>query len=142
MAVAGQLGSRESGSRERSRKVGERRTQATLCGKRQGRSFESPIRANGLCPDFEQQRNDPDFPFQIVAFDMEPGDAVIFHPHTRHFSRGNNSSDIERIGLAVRVFGDDVRWYPAPYKAPIPGVSNMPEGQAPDGELFPVIWRR
>lgn len=101
-----------------------------------------PDQANGLCPDFEKQRNDPDFPFRIVAFDMEPGDAVIFHPHTPHFSRGNDSPDQARIGLAVRVFGDDVRWYPAAYKAPIPGVGEMPEGKAPDGELFPVIWRR
>ncbi len=98
--------------------------------------------ANGVCPDFEKLRADPQFAFRVVSFDMEPGDAVVFHPHTPHFSKGNASSDVSRIGLAVRVFGDDVRWYPGPYKAPIPGVTNMPEGEAPDGELFPVIWQR
>ncbi len=101
-----------------------------------------PDQANGLCPDFEKLRADPQFAFRIVAFDMEPGDAVVFHPHTPHFSKGNASSDVPRIGLAVRVFGDDVRWYPAPYKAPIPGLAHLPEGEAPDGDLFPVIWQR
>jgi ectoine hydroxylase-related dioxygenase (phytanoyl-CoA dioxygenase family) len=101
-----------------------------------------PDQANGLCPDFEQLRNDPQFPFRIVAFDMEPGDAVVFHPHTPHFSKGNDSESVPRIGLAVRVFGDDVRWYPAAYKAAIPGVPHLPEGAAPDGEFFPVIWQR
>jgi hypothetical protein len=67
---------------------------------------------------------------------------VVFHPHTPHFSKGNASSDVARIGLAVRVFGDDVRWYPAPYKAPIPGVTSMPDGEPPDGDYFPIIWQR
>lgn len=101
-----------------------------------------PDQAGGLCPDFEQHRHDPSFPFRFVAFDMEPGDAVIFHPHTPHFSKGNHSDSLPRIGLAVRVFGDDVRWHNPGYKAFIPGVETMPEGEPIDGELFPVIWRR
>jgi ectoine hydroxylase-related dioxygenase (phytanoyl-CoA dioxygenase family) len=101
-----------------------------------------PDQANGVCPDFEQLRNDPQFPFRIVAFDMEPGDAVIFHPHTPHFSKGNHSESLARVGLAVRLFGDDVRWYNAAFKAAIPGVPELPEGQPPDGDYFPVIWRR
>jgi hypothetical protein len=42
----------------------------------------------------------------------------------------------------MRVFGDDVRWWTPPYKATIPGVEHMPEGLAPEGDLFPVLWRR
>lgn len=101
-----------------------------------------PDQANGLCPDFEKERGNPAFPFRFVSFDMQPGDAVVFHPHTPHFSKGNDSASLARIGLAVRLFGDDVRWYNPGYKAPIPDVTEMPEGQAPEGELFPVIWRR
>lgn len=102
----------------------------------------APDQADGLCPDFEKERNNPDFPFRFVSFDMEPGDAVVFHPSTPHFSKGNCSRSMPRTGLAVRVFGDDVRWYPAPYKAAIPGVDTLPEGEAPSGEFFPVIWQR
>jgi ectoine hydroxylase-related dioxygenase (phytanoyl-CoA dioxygenase family) len=101
-----------------------------------------PDQANGLCPDFEKARDNPEFPFRFVSFDMQPGDAVVFHPHTPHFSKGNDSESLARIGLAVRLFGDDVRWYNPGYKAPIPGVTEMPEGERPEGELFPVIWRR
>ena len=98
--------------------------------------------ANGPCPNFEAERHNADFPYRFVSFDMEPGDAVVFPPHTPHFSKGNDSSTLARIGLAVRLFGDDVRWYRRDYKAPIPGVTEMPEGQPVDGEFFPVLWRR
>lgn len=101
-----------------------------------------PDQAGGLCPNFEEERGNPDFPFRFVTFDMAPGDAVIFHPHTPHFSKGNDSPDMARTGLAVRLFGDDVRWKNAPYKAGIPGIEVMPEGEQPDSDLLPVIWRR
>jgi ectoine hydroxylase-related dioxygenase (phytanoyl-CoA dioxygenase family) len=98
--------------------------------------------ADGVCPDFEAERDNPDFPFRFVTFDMEPGDAVIFHPLTPHFSKGNMSETEARVGLAVRVFGDDVRWWNPPYKAGIPGLEPQPDGLAPEGDLFPVLWRR
>lgn len=101
-----------------------------------------PDQASGLCPNFEERRDDPQFPFRFVGFDMEPGDAVVFHPHTPHFSKGNDSPTLARIGLAVRLFGDDVRWYNPGYKAYIPDVTEMPEGEPVDGEYFPVLWRR
>ncbi len=108
-----------------------------------GRRFGfRPDQADGLCPNFETERGNPDFPFRFVSFDMEPGDAVVFHPHTPHFSKGNDSATLARIGLAVRLFGDDVRWHNPGYKAPIPGVTHMPEGELVEGEQFPVLWRR
>lgn len=100
-----------------------------------------PDQGDGVCPDFEAERNNPNFPFRYVTFDMEPGDCVIFHPHTPHFSKGNNSNSA-RMGLAVRMFGDDVVWYTPSYKTTIPGVQHLPEGEHPDGPFFPVIWTR
>jgi ectoine hydroxylase-related dioxygenase (phytanoyl-CoA dioxygenase family) len=102
----------------------------------------TPDQESGLCPDFEAERNNPDFPFRYVSFDMEPGDCVVFHPHTPHFSKGNNSPDLSRRGLALRLFGDDVVWSNAPFKAAIPGVEVLPEGEHPEGPAFPVLWSR
>ena len=102
----------------------------------------APDQGAGLCPNFEEERNNPDFPFEFVGFDMQPGDAVIFHPMTPHFSKGNFSETLPRSGLAVRVFGNDVTWWNTPYKAPIPDVTDLPEGKAPEGEYFPVIWEK
>ena len=73
---------------------------------------------------------------------MEPGDCVVFHPHTPHFSRGNMSATLARAGLALRLFGDDVVWSNAPFKATIPGVDVLPEGERPEGPAFPVLWSR
>ena len=101
-----------------------------------------PDQANGVCPDFEAERNNQNFPFRFVTFDMEPGDCVIFHPHTPHFSKGNSSRTVARKGLAIRMFGDDVVWHAPSYKAKIPGMDVLPEGQHPDGPLLPVIWTR
>jgi ectoine hydroxylase-related dioxygenase (phytanoyl-CoA dioxygenase family) len=104
----------------------------------------APDQADGLCPNFEEQRDNSDFAFRFVSFDMEPGDAVIFHPHTPHFSRGNASATLPRTGLAVRLFGDDVRWKNAPYKAPILGVEPGADGQPVVGteDTLPILWRR
>lgn len=112
------------------------------CVKNNLRFGFAPDQASGLCPDFENERDNPKFPFRFVSFDMEPGDAVVFHPATPHYSKGNYSTATPRTGLAVRVFGDDVRWYPASYKASIPGVDLLEEGKAPAGEYFPLIWQR
>jgi len=98
--------------------------------------------ADGTCPNFELERLNPQFPFRIIAFDMDPGDCVVFHPFTPHFSTGNTSKTQARVGLAVRLFGDDVRWWNQPYKAKIPGLERIPGSGSPEGELFPVLWER
>ena len=94
--------------------------------------------AGGLCPNFESRRDDPNTRF--VTWDLEPGDALLFHPSTPHFSKGNDSASQHRTGIALRLFGDDVRWNPLDYKARIPGVDRLTPGERPSGEFFPVLW--
>lgn len=91
------------------------------------------------CPDFESRRNDPNLRF--VTWDLEPGDAVLFHPLIPHFSKGNMSTDRPRAGLATRWFGDDIVWSDAKDRSGIPGVTQMLPGEKPSGDLFPVIWK-
>lgn len=90
------------------------------------------------CPDFEPRRNDPNLRF--VTWDLAPGDAVLFHPLIPHFSKGNTSTSRPRAGLATRWFGDDIVWSAATDRSGIPGVTQMPPGEKPACELFPVIW--
>lgn len=90
-------------------------------------------------PDGEALRADPNNRF--LQWDMEPGDMLIVHPWTLHYSHGNSADDW-RIAVSVRVFGDDIRWKPRPDCLNIAGVSfdEMIEGQVPGGPLFPLVW--
>ena len=90
-------------------------------------------------PDGDKLRADPDNRF--LKWEMSPGDLLIVHPWTLHYSHGN-TSDGWRIAVSVRVLGDDIRWRPRPDCVNLAGVSfdEMIEGEAPAGPLFPVLW--
>lgn len=90
-------------------------------------------------PDEAALRADPANRF--VAYAMEPGDLLVVHPWTLHYSHGNHAADW-RIAVSVRVFGDDIRWQPRPDCVNLAGVSfdEMIPGEPPAGPLFPVLW--
>ncbi|MCW3834678.1 phytanoyl-CoA dioxygenase family protein [Sphingomonas canadensis] len=48
--------------------------------------------------------------YEIVCWETEPGDVLVHHPLTFHFSAGNLSPVVRRRALAVRYLGDDARW--------------------------------
>lgn len=96
-------------------------------------------------PDFEGERDNPNFPFRFVTWDLEPGDAVLFHVDIPHFSKGNMSETMARTGLAVRVIGDDSYWCPRKGLTPIPGIDLMSqtEGAHPEPSAsLPILWSR
>jgi hypothetical protein len=90
-------------------------------------------------PDVESWRSDPGKTF--LRWTMEPGDLLIVHPSTLHYSHGNPTADW-RVAISMRVFGDDIRWRPRPDCVNLAGVSfdEMIEGEKPEGPLFPLIW--
>lgn len=90
-------------------------------------------------PDGEARRKDPDARF--LRWDMQPGDMLVVHPWTLHYSHGNPTDDW-RIAVSVRVFGDDIRFAPRPDCVNLAGVSHdeMIEGEAPEGALFPLLY--
>jgi ectoine hydroxylase-related dioxygenase (phytanoyl-CoA dioxygenase family) len=90
-------------------------------------------------------RDDTDCPFRFLTWDLQPGDAVLFHVDIPHYSKCNDSPDQPRTGLAVRVIGDDSYWCPREGLTPIIGLDVLaqPEGVHPaPSEQLPVIWRR
>jgi len=92
-------------------------------------------------PDCESLRGDGKT--QFLSWEMNPGDMLVVHPWTLHYSSGNSANDW-RIAASIRVFGDDIRWAPRPDCVNIAGVSfdEMPEGEKPQGSHFPLLWSR
>lgn len=96
-------------------------------------------------PDFQKERDNPDFAFEFKTWDLEPGDAVLFHVDIPHYSKGNDSDVLTRAGLAMRMLGDDAYWCPREGLMPVQGLDLMAqkEGDHPAVcEELPIIWVR
>jgi ectoine hydroxylase-related dioxygenase (phytanoyl-CoA dioxygenase family) len=91
-------------------------------------------------PDFSA---DPDR-WRVLAWELEPGDAVFFDMLTVHGSPGVSGPDRRRV-LSVRFLGDDMvhaprRWTTSP---PFDGLdAEIPAGAPMDHPRFPVLWTR
>ena len=93
------------------------------------------------CPDVEGARAE----YDIVSFDVEPGDALLFSAHILHGARGNQSPTDRRVAISLRFLGDDATWDPRPGTDPIvtqEHVTVQPGELARDDEMFPVVYRR
>jgi ectoine hydroxylase-related dioxygenase (phytanoyl-CoA dioxygenase family) len=89
-------------------------------------------------PDIEADRGS----FDIVSFDIQPGDVVMFHPATLH---GGGASEGRRRTLSVRFFGDDVVYEQRPGKSepPYPGLeATCTPGEPLRGTWFPQLIPR
>ena len=95
--------------------------------------------SNGLpaLPDIEGNESD----YDIVYFDVEPGDVIVHNYRLAHGSRGNTTLDRSRRAISLRYAGDDVtalRRGSAPEEFPID--PNLKDGDPLDGETYPVVW--
>lgn len=96
-------------------------------------------------PDIEAQRDK----YEILSWEMTPGDVLIHHPLTLHYAAGNKSKTGRRRGLALRYLGDDVTFDSRPgtflenkkVMDTIPPVT-LNDGDVFSGELFPQVWPR
>jgi ectoine hydroxylase-related dioxygenase (phytanoyl-CoA dioxygenase family) len=89
-------------------------------------------------PDFDA---DPER-WPVLAWELEPGDAVFFNMLTVHGSGGVSGTDRRRV-LSVRMLGDDMvhaprRWTTSP---PVDGLADeLGAGVAMDHPRFPLLW--
>ena len=93
-------------------------------------------------PDIEAARDS----FDILGFDYEPGDVLLFHGNILHSARGDLESEHPRRAHASLWAGPDVRYLhrvgqiipdPLPLYAHEP-VSGQPLSDFPD--VFPLRW--
>ncbi len=90
-------------------------------------------------PDFDA---DPQR-WPVLAWALQPGDAVFFHMLTVHGSAGVAPGGARRRVLSVRFLGDDMRHAPRPWATspPFPGLADeLAVGAALEHPLFPVLW--
>ena len=88
-------------------------------------------------PDVEADRAS----YDIVGFDVEPGDALFFSSWVIHGSPGN-AGDHRRVALSTRWLGDDATWYPHPGCDPIvtDDDTTAVAGEYPaDDSRFPLV---
>ncbi len=91
-------------------------------------------------PDIESEREKWD----IVAWDIEPGDVVVFHPMALH-GGGPTLYGRRRRALSVRSYGDDVTYDTRPQDRvtapPTPGLSlALKPGDPLRHAYYPKIW--
>ncbi len=98
-----------------------------------GKSQAEPV------PDIEANRD----AYDIVGWDVEPGDAVVFSSWILHWAGGNASSSQRRIAISTRWLGDDAVWHPHEGADPTvnPNDVRIEAGQSPaDDQYFPVVY--
>lgn len=88
-------------------------------------------------PDIDAQRGR----YQLLGWDMMPGDVIAFTGLTLHGAPGNRSLERRRRAWALRYLGDRVRWSerPGTVSPPIEG-HGLRDGDAIGGPLFPRAW--
>jgi ectoine hydroxylase-related dioxygenase (phytanoyl-CoA dioxygenase family) len=79
--------------------------------------------------------------YDIVTYDLAPGDCVAFHALTLHGAAGNQSTR-RRAGYSVRFGGDDTTYDPHPAASKMFMDPGIPAGAPLGGPAFPRLWER
>lgn len=88
------------------------------------------------CPDIEANRS----AYDIVSFDVEPGDVIIHHVLTVH-GAGGNPSERWRRAVSFRYCGDQVRYLDRAGAIPQVGTSHdLVSGERLMSLDYPVVW--
>ena len=107
-------------------------------------NYFSGVRDNRLptVPDIEAHKDS----YEILAWDYEPGDVILFHGHALHAAGGNIVSETPRRAHASLWAGEDVRYLHRPGQI-IPDPRALYEYKPRSGqslsdfpEVFPVAW--
>lgn len=87
---------------------------------------------------------------EVLTWDVEPGDVIVHHPLTLHYSPGNATKTVRRRALALRYLGDDAVYDARPgtfvenpkIQAILPEPIAYRDGDRLGGANFPAVWPR
>lgn len=89
-------------------------------------------------PDIEANEDS----YDIIEYDVQPGDVIIHHVRTIH-GAGGNLTDKPRRAISFRYCGDDVRYFDRPGAIPQVGVTHsLARGDALTCADYPLVWPR
>jgi len=86
-------------------------------------------------PDIDAHRGD----YELICWDLEPGDVLLFNGLIVHGSTGNYSTERGRRAFASRWVGDGVRFAPRRATMPLLWPHGLQPGDALAGPLFPQV---
>jgi hypothetical protein len=99
----------------------------------------NPMSPYEKTPDIEANRDD----YDIISFDVEPGDVIIHHVMTVHGSGGNRTQDQFRRAISFRYCGDDIRYFDKPGAAVQPFIEKkLKDGDRLFSKDYPLVWPR
>lgn len=88
------------------------------------------------CPDIEADRA----AYDIVSFDVRPGDVIVHHVLTVHGAGGNRSGSWRRA-VSFRYCGETVRYFNRPGATPQAFASGgLEDGDPLSGKDYPLVW--
>lgn len=79
--------------------------------------------------------------YDIVTWDLDPGDIVAFTSRTLHGASGNASLVRRRRGYTIRYTGDDITYRPTELTVPVTINPDLSPGDPLDSDLYPIVWR-
>jgi ectoine hydroxylase-related dioxygenase (phytanoyl-CoA dioxygenase family) len=91
---------------------------------------------DGPAPDIDAAASD----YDIVEFDLQPGDCLFFHALTLHGAHPNRTMNMRRRAHSLRFAGDDAAFKSRPYIPSQDGTRTLVDGGPLDSEQYPVVW--
>ncbi|GIY50339.1 uncharacterized protein CDAR_86431 [Caerostris darwini] len=88
-------------------------------------------------PDVEANRDK----YNILTWDVQPGDCIVFHMKCLHGAPGNASRTCWRRVLSTRWLGDDAVMTRRPWRTSPPTTGGLKTGDRAVCSEFPVVWR-
>ena len=100
----------------------------------------SPYQGTGL-PELPDIDANPDR-YEILSWDLAPGDCLVFQAMIVHGAYGNTSRSNRRRALATRWTGDDARYDTRPGTAFPTEDPGLEDGSEMTCERFPLVWQK